>query len=195
MKEVEKIFKNLGGIRDYLDEEKNLESDIVFFEKSNDVLFPDFFRNFIIKYAPFSFNKLVKKSVKNRISSFIDGNLTVDYFYSFNVESKQSIQKLLAVHEQQIPYGFIPFCDGESGDLICICLNADKYGEIYYFHHEAKNENLIKINSSFKEFLDELIIQTDEPQNVKNWRMPESVKKNSTKEFIKMLEEWKSKNR
>lgn len=194
MKKAEKILNALGGIQASLPESRNRESDITFFEKNNDLMFPSFFRNFMIKYAPFSFNKLVKKKMDVTLGGFIDGNLSIDYFYSFNKETKRSIPRLLEVRKEQIPNGFIPFCDGEAGDFICICLIPKQFGEIYYFHHEAIEENLIKISDSFEEFLEGLVIEEDEPLDVTNWKMPEEVKKNSTDDFLKMLEEWKKKN-
>ena len=194
MKNIDKILEKLGGIVKY-QEETNSSSDVLSFEKDSNFKLPTFFKDFMISYAPFKFEFLVKKKMEPIKGSYIQGNLLVDYFYSFNKKSKYSISKLTADYEVQIDTGIVPFCDGEAGDLFCISLLPNQYGEIYYFNHEASNERLIKVSNSFEDFIKDLIVEKDLPQDISNWKLSDEVKENSTGEFLNLLEKWKEKNR
>ncbi|MEJ0101541.1 MAG: SMI1/KNR4 family protein [Bacteroidota bacterium] len=82
-----------------------------------------------------------------------NNRIYVNFFYSFFETSKCSLFTLLSEYKDQLPEGYLPICDGEPGDLICISLKAEDHGKIYYWHHESPpNNDLFLITDSFEDF-------------------------------------------
>lgn len=158
----DKILK-LGGIKANplcKGERRPNNEEILNFEKNNNLSLPESFSLFMLNYSPFSFNNPVNIKYQNKELKKSCGleYLPVDYFYSFYEKSKCSILSLRQDYLEQIPKEYLPFCDGELGDLWCIAIEGENYGEIYYFSQGAKENKLFKIADSFDSFLKHLFV-------------------------------------
>lgn len=127
---------------------------------------PKSFKEFHAMFGAFSFKEMVKVQCINPPIIAEDDLVTADYFYSVVDESECSILKILQRYSEQIPVGFFPICDGEPGDIICIKLLDEGYGEVHYWWHESLDElTTYKIASSFDDFIQRLMV-VNEPQGM-----------------------------
>lgn len=93
---------------------------------------------------------------EDSLSVFFGIDLTNNYI---------SINYLYENYEDRFPKGVIPIGEDPGGNYICINLNEESYGKIYFYDHEVENEdengkltwnNLYLIADSFTEFLEKL---------------------------------------
>jgi len=146
---------------------------------------PKSFKAFHSSYGAFSFKKTIKVGCIEK-PPFCDEEdlVTIDYFYSADNLSRCSISKLIEKYSNQIPEGYVPICDGESGDLICINLNKERYGAIYYWWHEGNiEEDLFRIDDTFEGFIFKLQIVEDIVTNSEE----NNIGVNVSPELLKML--------
>jgi cell wall assembly regulator SMI1 len=89
---------------------------------------------------------------------------TINTFASIKYDGFQSIEenyKNLVLIESYLPVGILPFATDDGGNLFCVSCREIDYGSIYYcnndhYNTERKEEFLIKIDSSFKHFIENL---------------------------------------
>ncbi len=76
--------------------------------------------------------------------------------------SLESTYKDLAIIENYLPAGIVPFATDDGGNFFCISTRAKDYNYVYYCnddHYEGNNEKeyLELLTKSFNEFLDRLV--------------------------------------
>ncbi|WP_461644096.1 SMI1/KNR4 family protein [Labilibaculum euxinus] len=161
---LEKKIKELGGTKKSPTCQKSEDVNLFLreFENELNVNLPDLFRKFHASFGAFSFNNPIQVRCKDLPVTSKDEYVKVDYFYCFDMNCKHSIQKIIEHQEGHLPKGYIPFCDGEPGDLICLCVAEENYGEIYYWWHESSMEhNLFKIANDFGRLIAKLQVRDE----------------------------------
>lgn len=80
----------------------------------------------------------------------------------------------------------MPICDSEPGDLICISLQNDSYGKIFYWDHEGfVGEDIFLVSNSFEEFVMNLEIEKDNLDKKED--KARVTKVSVSKKFIELL--------
>jgi hypothetical protein len=164
MEPIEKI-KSLGYkvISKVGPNDENAISDL---ERSQNIKFPADYILLIKQIGYFHFTNSVM-SKGTRISNIsIDNNLVpVGRFYTWQ-GNDFSIEKILNMYQEQLPAMFIPFAEGESGDLIGFNFIDENNYKVSYWHHEgAIGNNVHLISQDFKNFIDSLIIHEVVPDS------------------------------
>lgn len=80
-------------------------------------------------------------------------------FFGTGLVSVDDLFACYTIFNGRIPKGCIPIARDAGGNIICLNLNEDKYGYLYFWDHEKElmideKENLYFIASSFNQFLD-----------------------------------------
>ncbi|MFN6075905.1 MAG: SMI1/KNR4 family protein [Fluviicola sp.] len=117
--------------------------------------FTESFKEFYKYFNGFSFvgNVGIKSMSDNAIASKGEF-ISVDYFYSLEIENDDCILTLLNDLSDQLPKGLIPFCDGYFGDFICINLNQGiDYGKIFYWIHDDEENGCFCLSNDFTSFV------------------------------------------
>ena len=187
MKFKEKI-KELGGISEHpnCDNHKVKLSDILELEEKIGFEFPEKFKEFQLLFGSFAFNFSVEVKAKDAPPIAEDDMVSVNFFLSGNSSfSECSILKVLSEYAEELANGYIPFCDGSPGDLICISLNKKGYGSVYYWaHEESPDSDLYKISNSFEDFVFNLT-KIDEDESDEDG--PEVISMKLSPKFLEML--------
>jgi SMI1-KNR4 cell-wall len=132
-----------------LDQNKNLNLHNQNFVDAQKLKLPKSYIELSKKYGSFSFEKWIIIKAIDTIPISENGYVSVDCFYAV-----EDAIKLFNKYEQQLPSNMIPFSDGEPGDLICISLEKENYGKIYYWHHESPNyQNMYLLANDLEEFI------------------------------------------
>jgi hypothetical protein len=102
---------------------------------------------FLHKFGGYIFKRRVVASVENNIPISSNGRISIGVFFDFGDHSTlDEIDEL----REQIPKEYLPFAEGEPGDLFLV----NNLGEIFYWYHEGfEGNNLFKISNSFQDFL------------------------------------------
>ena len=160
---MENKMESLGGTKMNplcLSENKQENASVSFKELEKKLArgLPESYKLFYGIYGPLSFNERIK-------CRDIDGGtwFHVDYFYSSERDSRCSVYIPMTDHPEFSDHNLFPFCDGESGDLICMSLDSKHYGSIYYWYHEKnEGENLLLIAEDFEHFIMKLEIDPED---------------------------------
>ncbi len=188
--EISKIYKRieeLGGIKENPSCNSHKVNNLQVEEFENIIGFkvPDTFRTFNTEFGAFSFKKMIEIKLENspwntKTSSAM---VSVDYFYSMDINSNCSVLKHIKMFEDYLPQGYIPICEGEHGDVICISCNKIDYGKIYYWWHEGlASDTLYKISNCLESFILELEVCTDS-----DVKIPSGTKVKLSSALLKML--------
>ncbi|MDT8715885.1 SMI1/KNR4 family protein [Clostridium sp. 19966] len=136
-------------------------------EKNYGFSFPAEYEDFLKKYNGGRPENNIVKLNNEEIES-----LCVNYFFGVGINSVDDIFSSINTFNGRIPKGCVPIARVEGGDIICININKDMYGHIYYWDHEKEiqfefNEiaitDLIHLAESFNKFINII-----EPYNVKD---------------------------
>ncbi|MEH7611216.1 SMI1/KNR4 family protein [Gottfriedia acidiceleris] len=131
-----------------------LESDLC-------LSFPNEFIEFLEKYnggTP-SLNKVISEEAPDFILSS---------FFGTDLESYEDILMCYKTFKGRIPEGCVPIAGDIGGNIICLNLNKEKYGYVYFWDHEEELmveegemqlNHLYLITTSFNKFLN--MIQED----------------------------------
>lgn len=149
---------------------------------------PVSYKEFNIEFGAFSFNHSVQVRCQEKPPVALDDCfIPVDFFYSTDERGKCSIFELIETYRDQIPSGSLPICDGLSGDLICINLKKNGYGEVFYWCHEKpKGSDIFKIADTFEGFVSNLEESNDSQIDSIDSKVVE-VKETDT--FLNMLKQ------
>lgn len=88
-----------------------------------------------------------------------DGKSSLHHVYGFfNSPDYKSMYSNYDSLKFRIGPEFVPFADDPGGNQICISVNKDTYGYIYYWEHELEgsNNSLVLISKSFNSFVNSL---------------------------------------
>lgn len=187
---IQQKLESLGGIDPNPlcpSVEKDISSLEEFLGQLGYVL-PDNYKSFVEKYCPFSFKEQVR-FVLDALVSGLGDMVTVDYFYGglLDTESDCSVVKIYRQYSNQIPQGYLPICDGESGDLILLCLSEEYYGHVFYWFHEGgEGQDLFLLKEDFDQFIMSLILVPEVAEEYDNIR---DSKLEVSNELRRMLED------
>lgn len=88
----------------------------------------------------------------------------VTEFFGVGLKEESDLLKQKGIYLDRVPQEYLPIALAEGGNLICLAITKEKFGQIFFWDHENEadtgekpwEENLIKIANSFKEFLNSL---------------------------------------
>lgn len=137
------------------------EDCIATFENKYGISFPDEFKQFYLKY---------NGGIPERnVFTFVDteGNLSdslIQYFLAFHDEDRyDSFETIYWLYtlQDRTPKNIVPFARDPFGNYICISVDGDDRGQIFFWDHELEPdipsyENLSLINDSITDFLNRL---------------------------------------
>ena len=101
------------------------------------------------------------------IVRFPGNECTLRYFYGITQEEYSDIRTVFDWYSTRLPHHCIPIADPDFGNQICISLEEDTYGKIYFWDHETMDTEegeLCKLSfadmkllaGSFEELLDKI---------------------------------------
>lgn len=113
-------------------------------------------------------------------------DIAVQSFYGIGLNNIDDLRSKMKVLKHRIPKECLPIAEIECGDVLCISLSKNNYGEILLWEHEkeliqANNmKNLLKVAPNFNEFMDKLKVYIDDgsndPEVINAWIDPEFAK-------------------
>lgn len=123
------------------------------FQSKLDFKLPKEYKDFLLKYNGGTPEPNIYENKNISIS--------VQYFYGIDDDLFSSIENKIKVMINRMPDAVIPIAEFEGGDVACLVLSKEKYGEIFLWEHDkeceefyAKNINSMKrIAKSFNNFL------------------------------------------
>lgn len=137
MEKLLKKIKKLGGVTKNI-QKFDLDKSIKKLEALYKNNLPEEYIQLQKKYGGFSFNNsIVVKSAENHPVLGDDGLVSLDFFYGLELEGENSIYNQIQTYKDRIPDTFLPICDGEMNDLICIDLSPSNHGKIYFWINDA----------------------------------------------------------
>lgn len=82
-------------------------------------------------------------------------------FLGLSRENYFTVENYLITYEQRVPTDFLPIATDVGGNLLCLSLRDDSYGQIYFWNHEQESsygeeprqDNLYFTASSINELL------------------------------------------
>lgn len=141
---------------------KNIDlSEIIKIENKFNIVFPNDYKSFLLKYNGGKTNKV---GFKNN-DKLIDGPLKIMNFYSLNrvVDFIEEIKKKNEDIEEDSDWEYyweyyakeniIIIADTYSQVFICIGCNKNNFGKIYYKEHDH-GEEFVLLANNFTEFLE-----------------------------------------
>ena len=92
----------------------------------------------------------------------------VRYFYGTTNDDFSNIAEVYESYIDRMPLRCIPVADADFGNQICISLQDENYGKIYFWDHETMDtdyeekcyltfNDMVLLADSFEEFLDKII--------------------------------------
>ena len=149
---------------------------------------PDDYKIFLLEYGNSIFSENIFFKPKKFSSEYIHDELLslpnysfhgsgLSCFYGISSDSfENSLGEILERYQDRMPNKFLPIADDGLGNQICISLNDEAYGYIYWWDHEnewdeddykddtgenmpedAKFQNVYLVATSFHDFLSKLI--------------------------------------
>lgn len=134
--------------------------------------------------------------VENCIGIYSNGlkrkTFMISSMFGLNVNVDDDLSTQLDVYRGRIPNNCIPVGRDAGGNLICLDLSKDGYGQVYFWNHEEEFEeedagtmttaHLYHIAPSFDEYLNMIESETeyksdDKDKNAEVWIDPEFLKK------------------
>jgi hypothetical protein len=170
---IEDIFQKLGGITPIGNALMPLsEAEVNLIEKTLGLSLPSDYREFLLSYGSSSFGNLVEFQTEA-------GKIPFSHFYG-SKDGKQDLGKRIKTYQGRMPETLIPIADDGGGNQICIGMNGNEKGKIYYWDHdnewdsedyyekhgiqmpsELKFQNVILVANSFENFLLMLEVRND----------------------------------
>lgn len=81
----------------------------------------------------------------------------IQYFLPIGQQFDDNIESLYKffIEAGRLPIGMLPIAYDPFGNMVCIDLNAEKYGSVYFWDHELEFEenNLSVISNDFETFI------------------------------------------
>lgn len=76
-----------------------------------------------------------------------DNECCIRYFYGTSIEAYADIWDTYEVYKERMPKKCIPIADADFGNQICMSLQEDTYGKIYFWDHELiDTDEMCEIN-------------------------------------------------
>lgn len=126
----------------------NIEDKIIELEKKYNIILPNEYRRFLLKYnggkTPETYFKIGK------IASDIQGFYGVgeaEIYYNF--KSVENVGEM----EEWISKGLFPIAINSFGDYIMIGINKENIGKVYFYYHDRKMQ-YVEMALNLKDFID-----------------------------------------
>lgn len=128
--------------------------------------------NFPAEYISFLEKHNVAEPPDNIVKNAVNGkdDIYIRYFYGISNENYFDIRCNYEVYckEYRMPYKCIPIADPDGGNQVCISLDPETYGKIYFWDHETMDVDegeecgysivsMPQIANSFDELLEKII--------------------------------------
>jgi hypothetical protein len=163
------------------------EKKLIEFEKKIEGVFPEAFRSFILEHnggkpVPSSF-KLSEKQGTDRIH----------HMYGLhNGPSYCRIDNNWKVYKNRMPKSLVPIADDPFGNAICIGINGNDKGKVFFWDHENEGNkreqpfygNVQIIAENFQTFLNELFEWVDPNES----QIDKIMRTNNVEELKKLLD-------
>lgn len=105
--------------------------------------------------------------LENNILDIGDNECCVRFFYGTSFEAYSDISMIYEAYQGRMPNGIIPIADPDFGNQICMSLEKETYGKIYFWDHEMMDADddgvcttaiadLKEISTSFDDLLDRI---------------------------------------
>ena len=88
------------------------------------------------------------------------GDLGFFYGENINYQKNSQISERLEKYKNRIPDNFLPISSNEFGDLICLCTQGERIGQIFYWDHENEWDE--------EDYFDEFGVQMPEEVKFQN---------------------------
>ena len=169
MRDIERKMQTLGIIPLFGDSFKPLtDSEIQQLEEDFQLLFLPDYKWLLKRYGSFGFNKWIEFEFLAKVPPYIS-DLNIGHFSTFfgsGIDKDYLLFSLrfnIELYRDMFLQDFIPIGDDGSGDIICMSLTEDNIGSIYYWYHEAEEDDktLYLIAESLRDFLLKLKVNPD----------------------------------
>lgn len=125
-------------------------SEIDSFSKKNDLVLPQDFINFYLK---FNGGRPSHKYFKNYCLSFF-----IPIKYGLTENTIEYLIKELSEGDF-LPQGYLPFANDSGGWYFCLDLNETNYGSVYVIRNDMADESPVFVAPNFKDFIENLSIE------------------------------------
>lgn len=122
----------------------NIEQRLAAFEKKHNIVLPQQYRNFMLKYNG-GYTPQTDFKVKPRREEDVSG------FYGLDIGDEYDFEKLFWL-KYQIQDGYFPIADDCFGNEYHIGIIKSNYGKIYFYDHEEQKREFVR--SDFKSFIE-----------------------------------------
>jgi len=144
-----------------LSELKFDEEKFQWFCKEYSLEFPKAYIEFLRKYNDSELDSNVIKGAE-------DLGVYVRYFYGTTNDDLSDIEEVYKIYINRMPLKCVPIADADFGNQICMSLNIENYGKIYFWDHETMDaddeeeckfvfDDMVLLADSFEAFLDKII--------------------------------------
>ena len=155
------------------------------FCKDNNFIFPKAFVDYLQMYND---GELELNCVE-----FQENAVNIRYFYGISSEEYGDIRVNYQSYKERLPQACVPIAEDDFGNQICISLNSDTYGKIYFWDHELmdldedkktifKVDDMFFIANSFEELCSK--IQPTDAEDVPHYS-PVQIKWNRFVSFLR----------
>lgn len=146
--------------------------------------FRDFCNQYLLSF-PHEFIVYLKKhndaELEPNALDISDNECCVRYFYGTSNEEYADIWDIYEMYKERIPEKCVPIADADFGNQICMSLQEDTYGKIYFWDHEIMDtdvdeickiniEDMIEMAVSFTDLLNKInkspyVVEIEHPPN------------------------------
>jgi hypothetical protein len=138
---------------------------------------PQEYINFLMKYNAGIPEPNIVALQDSKVSSF-----SITSFFGINVEDYNELSNRIKSLNQRIPYGCLPFAHTEFGNILCLNLNDNGYGNVLFWDHEKELlhdhdidvEHLEFISKSFNEFIDLIRPYNPDDEDLSSYEVKEA---------------------
>ena len=169
MRDIDQKMQELGITPKIENSFKPLtDSEIKKLEEDFEVLFPDNYKWLLKRYGAFGFDKWIEFEFLSEVPPYISdlGIGHVSKFFGSETHQDHLTLTLrwnIESYRDMFLQDFIPIAGDSSGDIICMSLVGENFGAIYYWYHEAEEDDktLYLIAESLRDFLLKLKVNPD----------------------------------
>lgn len=141
-------------------QEKASHRDIQDLERLLGSPLPDDYRAFLVKHN----GGVPTPAVFAFLQDGVQYHGEVRLFFSATGTGPDSIRGILTIYKQRVPAGFLPIAADSCGNLVCLVLEGEQAGKVYFWDHEfecdedevADFRNVSLVANSFEAFLKHL---------------------------------------
>ena len=129
------------------------------FCKRKKIVFPQSYVSYLEKHND--------GELENNIISTFDNDYYIRYFYGTTNDDFSNLPSVYDWYVNRLPNKCIPIADPDFGNQVCISLDFEHYGKIYFWDHETMDtdygkkchlclEDMVLLADSFEELLEKI---------------------------------------